>query len=258
MRNGSDEPDQPSVAPAPSDAPDQRVDGPSSRQRAFGRWLLVGTVLVVLVALVWIGPQLWQLVQDQESLEAWVAELGWLGPVALVAINALQIIIAPIPGYVSQLAAGYLFGPFWGGVWSSLGLILGASAAFWLARLYGRPLVGRLVGEDRLARWEHVTHSDSTFLWIVLLLGPVGDIPYFLAGLAHVSFIKILAITLIIRVPSTFVVTAAGAGVMLLNWWQIALLVIALLGLTFVFIRYQEQIIRWGDERIEKIFSFKS
>jgi uncharacterized membrane protein YdjX (TVP38/TMEM64 family) len=214
-------------------------------------------VLVVLVALVWIGPQFWQLAQDQEALEEWVAELGWLGPVALVAINALQIIIAPIPGYVSQLAAGYLFGPFWGGVWSSLGLLLGASAAFWLARLYGRPLVGRLVGEERLARWEHVTHSDSTFLWIVLLLGPVGDIPYFLAGLAHVSFIKILAITLIIRVPSTFVVAAAGAGVMLLNWWQIALLVAVLLGLTLVFIRYQEQIIRWGDERMGKIFGFK-
>jgi uncharacterized membrane protein YdjX (TVP38/TMEM64 family) len=267
MQKGSHEPDQPSVVLAPSDAPEQRADGTSPQpyiferstfgRNIFGRWLLVGIALIAIIALVWIGPQLWQLVQDQEALADWVAQLGWLGPVALVAINAIQIVIAPIPGYVAQAAAGFLFGPFWGGVWSSLGLLLGASAAFWLARLYGRPLVGRLVGEERLARWEHVSYSDSTLLWVVLLLGPIGDIPYFLAGLAQVSYLKILAITLIIRVPSTFVVAAAGAGVMLLNWWQIALLVVVLLGLFFVFIRHQEQIIRWCDERIGNFISFK-
>lgn len=258
MRQASNESDPPSVVPTPSDAPDQRVDGTAPRRRVLAWWLLVAIVLIVVVALVWVGPRVWQLLQDKEALEAWVAGLGWLGPLALVAINAIQIVIAPIPGYVSQAAAGFLFGPFWGGVWSSLGLILGSSAAFWLSRLYGRPLVERLVGAERFARWEHVTHSDSTVLWVVLLLGPIGDLPYFLAGLAHVSFIKILAITLIIRVPSTFVVAAAGAGVVWLNWWQIALLVVVLLILSFFFFRYQEQIIRWCDERVGKYLDFKS
>lgn len=250
MRIESSQPEKPSVSLAPTAVPETGADSQSSPPSSFAQWLLVGTALILVIALLWIGPQAWQLLQDEQALEAWVVELGWLGPVALVALNAIQIVVAPIPGYVVQAAAGFLFGPIWGGLWGSTGLLLGATVAFWLARFYGRPLVARLIGEERLARWEHVTHSSSTLVWIILLLGPVGDIPYFLAGLARVSFVKIFVITLAIRVPSTFVVAAAGAGVMLLTWWQIALVIAALSALVLVFFRYQEQILRWSDRHI--------
>lgn len=248
----SDMPDQPSVAVAPANAPEPVMGGVSSQSALFGKWLLAGTLAIIVIALLWIGPRVWQLAQDEELLAAWVAGLGWWGPLALVALNAIQIVAAPIPGYLFQVAAGFLFGPFWGGVWASLGLVIGSTIAFWLARLYGRPLVGRLVGHERLARWEQVSHSASFLVWLVLLLGPIGDIPYFLAGLSPVSFVKILIITLVVRVPSTFVVAAAGAGVLMLTWWQVALLLGALLGLLFLFFRHQEQLMRWSDQHIQR------
>jgi uncharacterized membrane protein YdjX (TVP38/TMEM64 family) len=252
MQIGSDQSEQPSDTLVPPTVPGQPVRGTSSRQSRFGKWLVAGGVVLLLVALFWIGPQVWQLAQDAEALEAWVVSLGWLGPIALIALNAIQIVVAPIPGYVVQVAAGFLFGPLWGGVWGSVGLIVGASIAFWLARFYGRPLAGRLVGHERLEQWERVTHSSSTVVWFVLLLSPIGDLPYFLAGLARVSFIKVLLLTLVVRVPSVFVVAAAGAGVMLLTWWQIALLLVALAGLLVIFLRYQEQIVRWSDRHIQR------
>jgi uncharacterized membrane protein YdjX (TVP38/TMEM64 family) len=227
---------------------EQRAAGGDSPQSRFGRWLVAGVVAIIVVALVWFGPQLWQLARDEAALEAWVTSLGWFGPLALVTLNAVQIVIAPIPGYVLQVAAGFLFGPFWGGVWASLGLLLGAAIAFWLARFYGRPLAGHLVGHDRLAYWEHLTHSDSTLLWFVLLLGPIGDIPYFLAGLARVSFAKIFVITLAVRVPSTFVVAAAGGGVMLLTWWQVVLVIAILFAILLLYFRFQEPLMRWSDQ----------
>ena len=218
----------------------------------FGKWLVAGVVLLMVIALVLFGPQLWQVVQDEAALEAWVISLGWWGPLALVALNAIQIVIAPIPGYVVQVAAGFLFGPIWGGVWANLGLLIGSSIAFWLARFYGRPLAGRLVGHERMAQWEHVTHSTSTLVWFVLLLGPIGDLPYFLAGVARVSFVKILVITLLVRVPSTFVVAAAGAGVMLLTWWQIVLVIGLLFAGLLLFLRYQTQIVQWSDNYTQR------
>jgi uncharacterized membrane protein YdjX (TVP38/TMEM64 family) len=249
--------DQHNVAVAPANLPEQtalaQIEGEiPSRQSSFGKWLVAGIVAIIVIALLWFGPQLWQLAQDQAALESWVASLGWWGPLALVALNAIQIVIAPIPGYVAQVAAGFLFGPFWGGLWASIGLLIGSTIAFWLARFYGRPLAGRLVGEDRLAQWEQITHSSSTLVWFVLLLGPIGDLPYFLAGLARVSFVKIFVITLAVRIPSTFVVAAAGAGIVLLTWWQIALLLVALLGLLLLFFRYQEQIVRWSDDHVQR------
>ena len=224
---------------------------PVQRQPAR-RWFVLLASLAAGVALLVAAPRLWAIIQDPSALGAWVASLGWLGPLALVALNALQIVVAPIPGYVMQLAAGFLFGPIWGGVWSALGLLAGSTLAFGLARIYGRPLAERLVGRTRLDRWEKVTHSTSALVWFVLLLGPTGDLPYFLAGLSRVSYLKVLAMTVAVRVPSVFVAAAAGAGVVFLNWWQLALLFGALAGIMVLFLRYQDQILQWTDREMQK------
>src|SRR5690242_2918471 len=105
MRIGSDNSDQPNASLVPLKASAQGADGLSPRQRLLLRWSVAGIVVLVAIALLWSGPHLWQLAQDREALEAWVAQLGWLGPLALITLNALQIVIAPIPGYVVQVAA---------------------------------------------------------------------------------------------------------------------------------------------------------
>jgi uncharacterized membrane protein YdjX (TVP38/TMEM64 family) len=206
-------------------------------------WFLAAAALISIVLAVWFGPTVWRLAQDREALQVFITRLGWFGPIALIFGNALQIVIAPIPGYVFQLAAGFLYGPLWGGIWGSIGLMLGASIAMWLSRTYGRPLVERLVGAERIAKWEQVTRSTNIAVWFVLLLGPTGDLPYFLAGLARVSYFKIMAITAILRIPSIFVVAGAGAGVMYLSWWQLAVIIGVLTAFVIVFMRYQDQIL---------------
>jgi uncharacterized membrane protein YdjX (TVP38/TMEM64 family) len=233
------------------------------RQSLYG-WL-IGFVLALLIlslSVWWMAPdwpqlqqqlkQLWQSLNDQQQLQAFVDHLGWFGPLALILLNALQIIVAPIPGYIIQAAAGFLYGPLWGGIWASLGLFLGSMTAMKLARLYGRPLVQRLVGAGRLAQWEQVTHSDSPLLWTILLLGPTGDVPYHLAGLSRVSFLVIVLITFCIRMPSVFVAAAVGAGVVTFSWWQFALLIVALSLLILLFFRYQEQFTAWFEQQIQQ------
>ena len=218
--------------------------------------LLMGVAFVLLALLAWkVGPRLWLLMQDKARLEALVDGLGIAGPIVLVAFNALQIVIAPVPGYAVQIVSGYLYGPLWGGIWGSLGLLAGSMLAMWLARTFGRPLAERLVGRSRLDRWETVTHSTSLLVWFILIISPTGDLPYFLAGLAKVRFSVIFLLTLAIRVPTTFVVASAGAGVMLLTWWQLGLAVALLTGILVIFMRYQSQIVDWLDEKVHRQLS---
>lgn len=216
------------------------------------RWWLLA-LLLILAALAWqFGGAFLALVRDEQALEAFVIRLGWLGPVALILCNAAQIIIAPIPGYIVQLTAGFLYGPLWGGLWASMGLLIGSISAMWLARTYGRPLVNQLIGEGRLDHWEKVTFSTHPLIWFILLASPIGDLPYFLAGLAKVSFLRIALLTLMIRVPGTFVAAAIGAGVIGLAWWQIGLFACVGGGLLLLFWRYQEPILHWVNQRIHQ------
>ncbi len=226
---------------------DQKATLPRTRQwgMALGA---VGLVAVMIIA----GPYVWETIQNPAQIEAWVAGLGWLGPVALIALNALQIVVAPVPGYVVQVAAGFLYGALWGGVWGSLGLLTGSTLAFWLARIYGRPLAEQMIGRNRLAQWEKVTYSTNTLVWSILLLGPTGDVPYYLAGLSRVSFVKVLCITAILRIPSVFVAAAAGAGVMFLTWWQLALVFAVVTGILLLFWRYHNQFLHWSDRKLQR------
>lgn len=227
-------------------------------QQPLYRWVIGFALLALLCFGWWLAvawPQLqaiWRAINDQGQLQRFIDQLGWFGPLALILLNALQIIIAPVPGYIVQAAAGFLYGPLWGGIWGSLGLFLGAMTAMSLARRFGRPLVQKLVGAGELTRWEQVVHSDSSLVWIVFLLGPTGDLPYHLAGLARVSFVTIALITLCIRVPSVFVAAAVGAGAVTLSWWQFALLIAALSLLILLFVRHQARVTNWFEQQIQQ------
>jgi uncharacterized membrane protein YdjX (TVP38/TMEM64 family) len=213
-------------------------------------WLALIAMGVTAVSL-HFGPWLWALVQDERALEAYVAQLGMWGPLALVTLNAVQIVVAPLPGYVMQVAAGYLYGPVWGGIWGALGVLIGSMAAMALARFLGRPAVERFVGNERLERWERLSFSTSTVVWFIILLAPTGDLPYFMAGLSHVSFTKIFLLTVAIRVPSTMVVAAAGAGVWLFSGWQLAAILAVLGMLSLVVLRYQDRLQLLIDRRVQ-------
>ncbi|MBP7960876.1 MAG: TVP38/TMEM64 family protein [Caldilineaceae bacterium] len=232
---------------------DPRVRPPEARRQLLIRLAFLAGLVVVGGILAWrYGLQMVALARDEVALEAFVAGLGWWGPLFLVTLNAIQIVVAPIPGYAAQLAAGFLFGPLWGGIWGSVGLLAGSMLAMLLTRIFGRPLAEFMVGGDRLARWEQTTHSDNPFVWAIVLFAPTGDLPFFMAGLAKVSFLKIALLTVITRVPTTFLVAAMGAGVTVISWWQFAVLFVLFMAVLLLFHRYQDPLQAWFDRQTQR------
>src|SRR6266849_1691346 len=53
-----------------------------------------------------------RLYEDKQLMHAMLARWGVLAPVVFIAIQALQVIIAPIPGEVTGLLGGFVFGPW--------------------------------------------------------------------------------------------------------------------------------------------------
>ncbi len=170
-------------------------------------------VFVAILAAAWVYRQpLVTYLRHGDAARAWFHGLGVMGPVVLIAINALQIVVAPIPGYVVQMAAGWVYGVWPGALYSVIGLAVGALLAMSLARLLGRPFALRVLGAERLAHWEHVVHADRLWLWALLFLGPVGDVPYILAGLSRFPIPRLLVLALVIRGPGVVAAAAIGAG----------------------------------------------
>jgi uncharacterized membrane protein YdjX (TVP38/TMEM64 family) len=209
-------------------------------------WIKRGllAVVVVLVAglLLRYARPVFDFVSNEQQLQAWLDRLGPLGPLAVIGLNALQVVVAFVPGYAMMIAAGYLYGFPLGAVYGAIGMALGGLIAISLARRYGRPLVVRMVGAGRLERWEEAAHINTLPVWFFLMLGPFGDVPYYIAGLTNIAIWKIVAIALLLRTPSVLVAAAVGAG--LVDWrspWVIGGAA-ALMLLGAVALRYQARI----------------
>ncbi len=190
----------------------------------------VGLVLVVGLAGVWFfrhWAQVSTVWSDLEAARMWLRSQGVYGGVVFIALNALQIVVAPLPGYPMYAAAGYVFGVWVGGFYATVGLALGALMASSLGRAFGRPLVVRMVGEATLRRWEHMVHADSPWLWFLAFLGPTGDVPFHIAGLSSVPLWQIVALAVLVRGPAVFIAAGVGAGVVSLAPHEVAFILLA-------------------------------
>ncbi|WP_435359876.1 TVP38/TMEM64 family protein [Haloarchaeobius sp. DFWS5] len=185
-------------------------DDVDRRQVAVG--LLLAALLLAGGSVV-TGRYLWFL-RDPDEIQRFVAGFGVLGPVVFVALQAAQVIVAPIPGQVLAFAAGYLFGAGWGFVYSMTGAMVGTSLALWLSRRYGRPVAERLVAAPALERFDaFVGQYGLVGIFVVFLLpGFPDDVVCFAAGVSELDLRRVLAVSMLGRAPGYLVLALSGAG----------------------------------------------
>lgn len=110
----------------------------------------VGLVVWTILPKEWLDPLL-----IEAELQSW----GILAPLAFILLRVVAILLTVIPNAPLDIAAGLLFGPFLGTLYSLIASALGALACFYLARILGRDGITRLLHRDlplcdRLARRE--------------------------------------------------------------------------------------------------------
>lgn len=166
--------------------------------------LLGGATLLVQHSL---GP-----LSSPEDVRALVRGLGVWGPVALVVLQAAQVVLAPIPGQVLAVGAGYVYGALWGTVYNVLGLTLGSTVAFWLSRRFGRAYVEGIVHEDALERFDAIEedHARLALFFFFLVPGLPDDLICFVGGLTRIPLYQLVVISVVGRTPSLFLVNVVG------------------------------------------------
>jgi uncharacterized membrane protein YdjX (TVP38/TMEM64 family) len=205
---------------------------------------LIGVLVLLVLMLLW--KPISQIGTDPATIQGWIQQAGPLGPLAFFLLNIIQIMIAPIPGYPIQILGGILFGFIPGVIYTVGGMVAGGILSAWLGRRLGRPWLEKRLGRDTLDRWTAIGHTDSFWAWWIILLIPLGDIPYFLAGLSRIRLSRLALAILASRGPFTVFIVWTGNRVLELPLSWIALF-IALIGLILVIgFSQRQRIERWG------------
>jgi uncharacterized membrane protein YdjX (TVP38/TMEM64 family) len=197
-------------------------DPPRGRTIGTG-WVLLSAVLFAgLAFIVWavmtdapIVAWVTRLYRDKYFLKETVGAWGWAAPVVFVGIQALQVIISPIPGEITGPVGGALFGTLWGMTYSTIGLTVGTLTCFAVGRQWGEPLVRPWLSERHWNRMNFVIEAEGAILCFILYLIPgfPKDIISYLFGISPMPFWVFAVVSTVGRIPGTWISSYFGANV---------------------------------------------
>ncbi|MFW6220483.1 MAG: TVP38/TMEM64 family protein [Nanoarchaeota archaeon] len=175
-------------------------------------------ILLVVIGFIYLFFLLFPIsFNDINQTENFVSDFGIYGPIIVILIIILEVVIAPIPGFIIIIASGYLFGPVFGTLYAYIGNIFGTLIAFLLARRFGRPFVKRIINEKKLKLYDcFFKERGKTFLWISFIF-PVfpTDIISFIAGFSNIKLKNFMFIVMIAYVPNLLILSYFGSAIAL-------------------------------------------
>lgn len=151
----------------------------------------------------------WSLLPSNlETLKVFFAEHPLVGPIVIILWRIIGIVIPPIPGGILSISLIPVFGWWWSFVYAAIGLIIGTSISFWLARIFRERVVKVFVPLQQIHQWEDKLSNKTeffAFLGIRLTTGPVMDFISYVAGLSKMSYKHFLGATIIALIPDLII-----------------------------------------------------
>ena len=150
-----------------------------------------------------------------KRLRSFVLSFGPFAPAVFIILQALQVVVAPIPGEITGFVGGLLFGKVMGTLYSTVGLTLGSLVAFGIARRFGAALVRRIVKKEYIDRFDYfVTHRGLYVAFILFLIpGFPKDSLCYLLGLTRLRVLDFILMNVFGRLPGTLMLGLQGDAV---------------------------------------------
>jgi uncharacterized membrane protein YdjX (TVP38/TMEM64 family) len=183
--------------------------------------LLIITLLILAgIGFLFLMPGLWtslgaihDYLSDREKVKSLIDSFGPGAPLVFIALQILQVILAPIPGEATGFIGGYLFGVLRGFIFSSIGLAVGSGLNFAIGRALGKKYIRRLIPTDTFERYDTLLRRQGIVALIVSFSFSPGSLKITSAcflGLSTLSIKVFLPIAALGRMPGTFMLSLQG------------------------------------------------
>ena len=123
----------------------------------------------------------------------------------LIGFQILQVIICVLPGQPIQYVSSYFFGILRGYLISIAGAVIGAAAAFYLARLLGQDALHVIFDKEKVEDYRRKLNSGKGLLAVLLIYlipGIPKDLVGYAAGISEMEFRPFIIVSTIGRSPA--------------------------------------------------------
>ncbi|UCG79250.1 MAG: TVP38/TMEM64 family protein [Nitrospirota bacterium] len=167
-----------------------------------------------LIAVLFLSQLVWDIASyfKPEAVKGVLESAGVFAPAIYMLIMAAAIVVSPIPSLPLDIAAGMVFGPVLGTLYSLVGATAGAMASFSIARYLGSEFVERKISGHIIFCRRCSDRLMTRVVFFSRLLPFVSfDVVSYGAGLTNMSLTKFAVATFLGMIPLTFVYNYFGA-----------------------------------------------
>lgn len=163
------------------------------------------------------------ILQSKETLSAFILQAGIFGPSLFIFLQILQTVVPIIPGALTSVAGVFIYGHIIGTIYNYIGIVIGCSIIFHLARMYGPKFVQSMVSQktyDKYINWLNEGKRFDRF-FIFMMIWPISpaDFLCMLAGLTNMTFKRYMTIIILCK-PITLVIYTYGLTYIIDYFWK--------------------------------------
>ena len=180
------------------------------------RYLILVLSIAVMVGLTFtLWKPMINFIEDPASLQIWIADAGIWGPIIFMFLNTAQVLLAIIPGGPFEVAAGALFGPWFGTLLCDIAMTAGGMLTFFFVRKFGMKFIELFVEKKEIesVKFLHTNEKYESLLFLFFLLpGTPKDLMCYIVGLTDIKWYKWLLINLVGRFPAILLSALGGSA----------------------------------------------
>lgn len=183
-----------------------------TKHRILG-YLVLSTITALIFAFSVLFPD-FIIPSSPEEIRVIVSSFGVISFLVYMLLVTLSVPL-PIPSTPLIVAGGIIFGTINGFMLALVSVILGSSLSFLLGRIYGKPLVKRLVDEHHLSHLYLVFKKRGKLAIIISYIIPIfpSDVVSLFLGLAPLSYKEFIALLIFTHIPRIFIIIYPGNSI---------------------------------------------
>ncbi len=178
-------------------------------------WIFIGIILLILLADCFWG--LSDMVMNMlDYLNQLVEDNLAMAVLLYIVLTMVGCVVLALPGVSFAIAAGLLFGPFWGTICCSLATTVGAMIAFIVGRFFLKDSVEPMAKKNKYLKKWLFDESGKNEIFILMITRLVPLFPYnlqnFAYGVTDMKFSTYSICSLVFMLPGTAMYTIGTAG----------------------------------------------
>ncbi len=185
----------------------KKEDAESVKKSKLPLFISLGIILILAASYFFIPEvkdalkEAWDVLtsNDDERIENWVDQFGWMGPLVLIVVMILQMFLFVIPTIGLMVVSILAYGPVWGSLIVLVAVIAASSVGYVIGRYFGPAIVEKLIGKKSEKKIAGFIEDYGFWAVAITRFNPFlsNDAISFVGGVLKMGYWKFIGATLV-------------------------------------------------------------